>query len=339
MNLGKICLKYLYTDGGYCRHSCFFADFGFDGDDCCPVDDLLELPPPHPPPRPPPQPVPPPPPPIPPPPSPAPPIASPPPAPSPPLPPPAQPSPPPPPPSPPVSSSPPPPPLLCEGWCESGAGRKGWATVCTWTRCGGCLACLPPLPPPVAQPPPPPSAANPPPPPDIVPSPTPPPPPVSISPPPPQLSLSPPPPPPPWSCEPCSDDGTPWMEANGKECSGMNLGKICLKYLYTDGGYCRHSCFFADFGFDGDDCCPVDDLLELPPPHPPPRPPPRPPPQPVPPPPPPSPPSPSSTTTPPMPSQPATMTLCESWCPAGAGKKGWAKVCTFVRCAGCDECT
>ena len=103
------------------------------------------------------------------------------------------------------------------------------------------------------KPPPPPSTPPPSPPPPSTPPPSPPPSPPSPSPPPP----SPPPSPhltPP--CTMCDDAPSHYIESNGQTCMSVgNLHKKCAQKQWITAGYCRHSCFHAGFGYEGDFCC------------------------------------------------------------------------------------
>ena len=141
----------------------------------------------------------------------------------------------------------------------------------------------------------PPVPPSPPPPPPNPPGPSPPPPPPGSPPP----SPPPPPTPPPPPCSACTDQPNPYQANNGIVCDAVGDTTLASRCANDDdwvtNGYCARTCYFAGYGYDGDNCC------SAPPPAPPPQPsPPSPPP-----PPPPSPPMPPTPKPPPAPPSPS----------------------------------
>ena len=55
----------------------------------------------------------------------------------------------------------------------------------------------------------------------------------------------------------CSDIPSPWLVDNAIECSAFTkLSKKCdTSNTWRTNLYCRHSCFFAGYGYEGDECC------------------------------------------------------------------------------------
>jgi len=58
------------------------------------------------------------------------------------------------------------------------------------------------------------------------------------------------------SCNICSDQRTPWMIRNDRDCSTVILDEKCnLKSFWRNNRYCSHSCFAIGLGYAGDNCC------------------------------------------------------------------------------------
>lgn len=59
-------------------------------------------------------------------------------------------------------------------------------------------------------------------------------------------------------CTECTDIATPWMIRNGKECDREHPGvlkKCNANGFWSENYYCQQSCFDADRGYDGIQCC------------------------------------------------------------------------------------
>ena len=61
----------------------------------------------------------------------------------------------------------------------------------------------------------------------------------------------------PVPCNICTNEETPWMKRNNKQCSSSNLliTKCRLSSTWTKGKFCQQSCFEIGNGYDKTDCC------------------------------------------------------------------------------------
>ena len=58
-------------------------------------------------------------------------------------------------------------------------------------------------------------------------------------------------------CTSCTDKATPWMSRNDNKCktSELILTKCCGNKYWSRNKFCQLSCFKANNGYEGDDCC------------------------------------------------------------------------------------